>query len=81
MVHLYGKFYLTADGNSYTVGIPSAVSDRRRASGRTVPLMREARYYTTLENAVQGAANAAAWECYGDFMESNLCGVSFKIES
>lgn len=25
--------------------------------------------------------NAAAWECYGDFMESNLCGVSFKIES
>lgn len=52
MVHLYGKFYLTADGNSYTVGIPSAVSDRRRASGRTAPVMREARYYTTLENAV-----------------------------
>ena len=38
MVHLYGKFYLTADGNSYTVGIPSAVSDRRRASGRTAPV-------------------------------------------
>lgn len=25
--------------------------------------------------------NAAAWECYQDFMEANLCGVSFKIES
>ena len=23
MIHLYGKFYLTADSNSYTVGIPS----------------------------------------------------------
>lgn len=52
MIHLYGKFYLTADGNSYTVGIPSAVSDRCRASGRTAPVMREARYYPTLENAV-----------------------------
>lgn len=62
MVHLYGKFYLTADGNSYTVGIPSAVSDRRRASGRTAPVMREARYYTTLENAVQGAANTRVHE-------------------
>lgn len=59
MIHLYGKLYLIADGNSYTVGIPSAVSDRRRASGRTAPVMREARYYTTLENAVQGAANSA----------------------
>lgn len=35
-------------------------------------------------NAIEQLAkhdNAAAWECYGDFMESNLCGVSFKIES
>lgn len=63
MIHLYGKFYLTADGNSYTVGIPSAVSDRRRASGRTAPVMREARYYATLENAVQGAANSALRDC------------------
>lgn len=63
MIHLYGKFYLTADSNSYTVGIPSAVSDRRKASGRTAPVMREARYYTTLENAVQGAANSALRDC------------------
>ncbi len=63
MIHLYGKFYLTADGNSYTVGIPSAVSDRCRASGRTAPVMREARYYPTLENAVQGAANSALRDC------------------
>lgn len=35
-------------------------------------------------NAIEQLAkhdNAAAWECYGDFMESNLCGASFKIES
>ena len=25
--------------------------------------------------------NAAAWKCYQDFMEANLCGVSFKIEN
>lgn len=38
-------------------------SDRRRASGRTAPVMREARYYPTLENAVQGAANSALRDC------------------
>ena len=25
--------------------------------------------------------NVAAWECYGDFMDANLCGMSFEIES
>lgn len=25
--------------------------------------------------------NAAAWECYGDFMDANLCGMSFEIKS
>lgn len=59
MIHLYGKLYLTADGNSYTVGIPSAVSDRRRASGRTAPVMREARYYDIVPQGEENAIPAA----------------------
>jgi len=41
---------------------PQSVTAAEQA-GELPPVMREARYYTTLENAVQGAANSALRDC------------------
>lgn len=59
MIHLIGDYYMTADKNSYTVGIPGGMSDRRRETGRSAALMRQARYYSTLAQAVSGTAEIA----------------------
>ncbi len=59
MIHLIGDYYATADKSSYTVGIPSEMSDRRRESGRNAAIMRQARYYTTLARAVAETAEIA----------------------
>lgn len=41
---------------------PQSVTAAEQA-GEPPPVMREARYYATLENAVQGAANSALRDC------------------
>ena len=59
MIHLINDYYMTADKNSYTVGIPGGMSDRRRETGRNAVVMRQARYYTTLAQAVSCTAECA----------------------
>ena len=55
MIHLIGDYYMTADkkpGCSYVVGIPRQTEDKR-------VIMRQAKYYSTVESAVASTAEYA----------------------
>ena len=61
MIHLINDYYMTADKNSYTVGIPGEMSDRRRETGRNAVVMRHSRllHYSCASRFLHGRIRLA----------------------